>query len=159
MSEAYEVLGPDVARHHKTLRLLAHRRSDADDWLVQSTEFNNFDEQDAVLLFAFLLRAEQCRRGDTYAHFAVELAEEMRGPYRRQLKGCARRVKRVRHRLALPLRVQMLLWRGRHPRLAAAYSVPDEPIISGTQRKLFRRPLEPMSLLRLRIWIARRRAN
>ena len=157
MSEAYEVLGPDVARHHKTLRLIAHRaEGEGEGWLIQSTEFNNFDEQDAILLFAFLVRAEQCRRGDTYAHFAVELAEEMRGPFRRPLRASARRAARVRHRATLPWRVRALLWRGRHPRLAAAYQVPAEPIIAGTQRRYFRRPLEPMLLVRLRIFLARR---
>ena len=106
MSEAYEILGPDLARHHKTLRMLAHRE-DSNDWLVQATEFNNFDEQDAVFLFAFLLRAEQCRRGDTYAHFMVDLAEEMRFSRRRELRQCIRRVKRTRRRFWLPVRVQL----------------------------------------------------
>lgn len=101
MSEAYEMLGPDLARRHKVLRMLAHRE-DSDDWLIQATEFSNFDEQDAVFLFAFLLRAEQCRRGDTYANFMVELAKEMRSSRRDELRACARRVKRIRYRFWLP---------------------------------------------------------
>lgn len=157
VSEAYEVLGPDVARHHKTIRLLAHRRDDAADWLVQATEFNTFDEQDCIFLFAFLLRIEQCRRGDTYGHFVVELAEEMRGGHRRALSAAVYRVKRVRRRIWMPLGVRYLLWRGCHPSVRSAYAVPEEPIIGATKRRLFRRPLEPMFILRLRMWWAQRR--
>lgn len=154
MSEAYDVFGLDVARHHKIIRELAHRGewSKSNNWLIQSTEFNNFDEQDCVYLFAFLIRAEQCRRGDTYAHFIVELAGEMRGEYRSKIRACINRTKRVRRRLYLPLRVSMLFWRGRHPRLASAYLVPEEPIVTGKERRFFRRPFEPITLLRFRIW-------
>lgn len=155
MSEAYDVFGLDVARHHKIIRELAHRGDWAknnDNWLIQSTEFNNFDEQDCVYLFAFLIRAEQCRRGDTYAHFTTELATEMRGEYRSNIRACINRVKRVRHRMYLPVSVNMLFWRGRHPRLASAYLVPEEPLVDASERKLFRRPFEPITILRLRIW-------
>lgn len=154
VSEAYDVLGPDVARHHKTLRMLAHRRGDARDWLIQATEFNMFDEQDCVYLFAFLLRIEQCRRGDTYAHFAVELAEEMRGSDRRALAAAARRAKRVRHRAVLPRGVRALLRQGRRPSVRAAYGIPEVPIVAGSLRYLFRRPLEPIWVLRFRMWWA-----
>lgn len=162
MSEAYDVFGLDVARHHKIIRELAHRGDWAknnDNWLIQSTEFNNFDEQDCVYLFAFLIRAEQCRRGDTYAHFITELATEMRGEYRANIRACINRVKKVRHRMYLPLSVQMLFWRGRHPRLASAYLVPEDPIVDADERKLFRRPFEPISILRLRIWWAVQRGQ
>lgn len=159
ISEAYDVLGPDVARHHKTIRLLAHRENRG-DWFVQATEFNTFDEQDCVYLFAYLIRAEQCRRGDTYGHFVVELAQDLRATRKGELSACIRRVKRVRHRVWLPARVQLLLWRGRHPSVASVYLVPEATIIvSGTERRFFRRPLEPMPLLRLRIWWARRRSG
>lgn len=152
VSEAYDVLGPDVARHHKTLRLLAHRRADTQDWLIQATEFNMFDEQDCVYLFAFLLRAEQCRRGDTHGHFIVELAEEMRGSDKGALAVASRRARRVRRRMVLPRGVRKLFRQGRRPNVRSAYGIPESPIISGTQRLLFRRPLEPLVVLRLRIW-------
>jgi hypothetical protein len=157
VGEAYDVLGPDVARHHKTIRLLANRDESAPPWLVQAAESNTFDEQDCVLLFAFLLRIEQCRRGDTYGHFVAELASEMRGEHKRSLAACVFRVKRVRRRLFLPLGVAYRLWRGRHPSVRSAYAVPDAPIIRGSQRPLFRRTLEPMWVLRLRLWWAQRR--
>lgn len=161
MSEAYDVFGLDVARHHKIIRELAHRGewTKSNNWLLQSTEFNNFDEQDCVYLFAFLIRAEQCRRGDTYGHFTAELAGEMRGEYRSNIRACINRTKRVRHRLYLPIRVSMLFWRGRHPRLASAYLGPEEPIITGTERRLFRRPFEPITLLRFRIWWSTQRGK
>lgn len=53
----------------------------------------------------------------------------------------------------------MLLWRGRHPRLASAYLVPEEPIVSAEERRLFRRPFEPMPLLRLRLWWSTKRGQ
>lgn len=158
ISEAYDVLGPDIARHHKTIRALSHKENES-DWFLQATEFNTFDEHDCVYLFAHLLRAEQCRRGDTYGHFAVELAEEMRGSNRMELRRSIRRAKRVRHRIFLPLRVQMLLYRGRHPRVASAYALPEEPIIPGSKRRLFRRPMEPMNLTRARILLSKRQGG
>lgn len=158
VEEAYEVFGPDVARHYKTVRLIAHRDNER-LWFMQATEFNTFDEQDSVFLLAYLLRIEQCRRGDTYAHFMVNLANEMRQSVRAELKQSIRRVKRTRHRLWLPLAVQALLYRGRHPRVAAAYMVPEEPTISGVERELFRRPLETRWLTRARIWLAYNRTG
>lgn len=159
VGEAYDVLGPDVARHHKTIRLLAHRER-ANLWFEQAIEFNTHDEQDCLYLFAYLIRAEQCRRGDTYGHFVVELAKDLRVIHKGELSACIRRVKRVRHLLWLPDGVQFLLWRGRHPRVGSVYLQTDAPIIiSGSERQLFRRPLEPTPLLRLRIWWARHRSG
>lgn len=37
--------------------------------------------------------------------------------------------------------------------------VPEDPIITAAQRRLFRRPLEPMLMVRVRIWQARWRAG
>lgn len=157
VSEAYDVLGPDVARHYGTLQLLAHR-DNPHSWLEQSTEFNNFDEQDAVFLFAFLLRSEQCRRGDTYPHFISQLARELQVSYRGELDRVIRRLKRVRHRVILPVRVQMLLWRAKHPSLRAVADLPDEWLVPEGELHLFRRPFEGSAALRRRLERARRTA-
>jgi len=154
VQEAYDIFGPDLGRHYKILRFLAHRDDYEFDWVVQSTEFNNFDEQDCVFLFAFLIRAEQCRRGDTYGHLIVELSEEMRGDYRHQLLQCIYRVTRVRHR-PLPSGVCRTLYRGTHPSVASAYCVPNNPQIESSQLKVFRIGFEPLFAVRLRIRLAR----
>jgi len=150
VDEAYDVLGLDVARHHGTVRLLAHREVTA-PWLEQSLEFNNFDEQDTVFLFAFLLRAEQCRRGDTYPHFISQLASSMRTAHWSQLAAVIRRVKRVRHRAFLPVRVQALLWRARQPSLRSVADLPDTALVPKDELYVFRRPCEPAALFARRL--------
>lgn len=158
VGEAYTILGPDVARHHRLIRVLSHREAHGTPFL-QSTEFNTFDEQDLVYLFAVLIRAEQCRRGDTYGHFIVELADEMRGPLGEAVQRCARRISRTRHRLGLPLRVRLLLHRAEHPRIASVFMMPDNPIVGPDKYRLFRAPLEPLKITTARISRARRRAG
>lgn len=74
--EAYALFGPDVARHHEAILWMAHRRSanevlyatagGDEAWrasIDQLPEFNFHDSQDALVVLAFVLRAEQCRRG------------------------------------------------------------------------------------------------
>lgn len=155
MDEAYEVFGPDVARHHLTIRMLAHRRGDIPDWLEQALEFNTFDEHDCVFLFAFLLRAEQCRRGDTYAHFMIDLANEMQGPYRKFLDYSISNVKSTRRKLCLPLHVSLLLWRGRNPSVRTTFGLQDDPLIVGDDVMLLKRWGEPRRCLNWRIRRAR----
>lgn len=151
ISEAYEVFGPDLGRHHRTIRMLAFRRAGLPMWLEQGLEFNTFDEHDCLFLLSIFLRAEQCRRGDTYPHFAVELAKEMRSELHEPIRQSIHRVTRTRRRLALPRGLRVLLRRGRRPRVKAAYGVPTDPIIEDTEKFVFQFPLEPLWLLRLRI--------
>lgn len=155
VSEAYEVFGPDLARHHKIIREVAHRgqwNNRSDFWIAQATEFNMFDEQDVVFIFAFLLRSEQCRRGDTYAHFIVELAKEMRYGHKQHLNACMRRTKRVRGKFLFPRGVRRAFRVGRKPTVRSAFMVPETAIVESSDYYLFRRILEPKNMLKARIW-------
>lgn len=159
--DLYEVLGADVGRHHRLLRTLAHLSggTPCDELFVQATEFNAHERNDRILLVAFLVRAEQCRRGDTYAHFVAELARELRGDWRRPLRACCSRLGVGGSFRRLPRGVKYSLWRAAHPKLSSAYLQPDEPIVGGADRSLFRRWYEPRIVQGLRIRLLREKSQ
>ncbi|MFG6402462.1 hypothetical protein [Microbacterium sp. P04] len=153
--EAYAILGPNIPRHYQALLWLAHRKTvenvehatpgGGESWhssIDQLPEFNTFDQQDALVLLAYLLRAEQCRRGDTYAHFVAQLAGEMKGDWGKAVRRASRRASRARGRLLPRVSVSLQLHLAAHPRKRFAFQFEREPLVPADAKDYFRRPYE-----------------
>lgn len=170
LDEAYSLFGPDVARHYETLLWLSHRRpvrppgvkdpnlSEWEDSVDQLVEFNFYDEQEVLLLLAFLLRGEQCRRGDTYPHFVVDLAKEVRS-MSGLLGVLLTRVSRTRGRKRPVRRLRRALRREAHPRIESAYLRDDDPLIDASDQYLFKPRLRSLKWTRRRIEHVRKGAG
>lgn len=154
IDDAYEVFGADLARHHETVSWMGHRRWGHPGWdaerrhgaLAQIPEWNMFDHQDCLLLLSVIMRAEQCRRRDTYAHFCLELAEQLRDPRKgRDIWQTLRRARRVRGRRlpAWSSSIGRLFWGAARPTLEQLIAHEESPIIKPNQYWLIRkRPFE-----------------
>lgn len=156
IGEAYDVLGSDIARHYKIIRKLSHLHPSG-DWFEQSTESNAFDQSDELFVFAYLLRAEQCWRGDTYGHFVTELSRGLRGEDGKAVDASLRRIYKIRPRRSARRRVLKVLRHGKNPRVPAVFQVPDSPIVDPEDVVLFQRRFEPLWTTNLRIASARAR--
>ncbi|MGQ3382299.1 hypothetical protein [Glutamicibacter sp. TV12E] len=153
LAEAYLLFGPDVARHFKTILWMSSRsrirpkgRRDPEltewqDRVDDLTEFNFYDEQEAVYLFAFLLRAEQCRRGDTYPHFIVDLAQRLNAGEYQKLRTYLARASRNRGRWSAKYRLIRTLRDARRPRVASAFTHSQDPLVGPEEMHLFRRTI------------------
>lgn len=154
IAEAYDVLGSDIARHYKIIRKLSHLHPSGDAF-EQATEFNAFDQSDELFVFAYLLRSEQCWRGDTYGHFVTELSRGLRGEEGKAIDACLRRIYKIRPRRLARRRVLKIVRHGRNPRVPAVFQVPDSPIVTPEDIVLFKRRFEPLWATNLRISSAR----
>lgn len=153
LSEAYLLFGPDVARHFETILWMSSRSpvrpkgprdpelTEWQDTVDGLTEFNFYDEQETVYLFAFLMRAEQCRRGDTYPHFVVDLAQRLNEGEYRKLRSYLGRASRIRGRWWARYRLIRALRGARRPRVASAFTHSMDPIVSPEDMQLFRRTI------------------
>lgn len=162
LDEAYSLFGPDVARHYETLLWLSHRRpvrppgvkdpnlSEWEDSVDQLVEFNFYDEQEVLLLLAFLLRGEQCRRGDTYPHFVVSLAKDVRS-MSGLLSVLLTRVSRTRGRRRPVRRLRAALRRVENPTIESAYLRDDDPLIEAGDQYLFKPRLRSLKWTQRRI--------
>jgi hypothetical protein len=162
LNEAYSLFGPDVARHYETLLWLSHRRpvrppgpknpelTEWEDSVDELVEFNFYDEQEVLFLLAFLLRAEQCRRGDTYPHFIVDLAKEVRARSK-NLDALLARVSRTRGRKFPLRRLRFALRRAAHPTIESAYLLDTVPLIHFDDQYLFRPAFRSLKWTRWKI--------
>lgn len=170
--EAYSLLGPNIPRHYQFLLWLAHRKPVSEvkraspgggaQWsntIDQLPEFNTFDQQDALVLLAYLIRAEQCRRSDTHSHFVSEFAIEMRGAEGRAVRRALARTARVRGRIFPRLSLLRLLHTAAHPRKRSGFQFEREPLVKGDERFLFRRPFESLKGANRRMGQLRREAE
>lgn len=160
--EAYGLFGPDVARHYETFLWLSHRRpvrptgakdpslTEWQDSVDQLVEFNFYDEQDVLLLLGYVLRAEQCRRGDTYPHFVAGLAKEVR-VHSEDLEAALARATRTRGNRRARRRLRATLRLAARPTIESAYSHDSDPLISVEDQHLFRPRLRSMKWTRRRI--------
>lgn len=134
MREAYALFGPDVARQYDTILWMSHRLSAGDvnfanpgggeDWkrsIDQLPEFNFYDSQDSLVVIAFLLRAEQCRRGDTHAWFVSKLATDLTNTWDIPVRNALFRASRARGRLLPRPSLALALHRARHPWKRSGY--------------------------------------
>ena len=156
VSEAYALFGPDVARHYDAILWMAHRRSanevlyaspgGDEAWhasIDQLPEFNFYDSQDALVVLAFVLRAEQCRRGDTHAHFVSWLARDLRGEWSTASKRALWRASRARGRWFPRPSLVNSLHRARYPWKRSGYEFERDAIRSAeVHAPYFRRPYE-----------------
>lgn len=154
--EAYALFGPDVARHYQSILWMAHRlpasevlyaRPGGDDgWrrsIDQLPESNFHDAQDALVVLAFILRAEQCRRGDTHGWFVSSLAEELTGVWNRPSRRALWRASRVRGRWYPRVSLTAILHRARHPWKRSGYQFErDVRTMTVMNSDYFRRPYE-----------------
>ncbi|MFD5823225.1 hypothetical protein [Nesterenkonia xinjiangensis] len=177
--DAYDLLGPDAARHYASIIWLANRerrgsaqvsaqvqgyagdffsiphRSAAEMNRRQIIEFNMFDRQDCIIALGVTLRAEQCRRGDTYAHLRLSFSREMRETEDGQdlIDSFVRAVSGRRHWMALmPSGLQRLAFYvlplGRLVRSAIMATEQQlhrhdpDPIINDADRSLIRRSMK-----------------
>ncbi|MBZ4486541.1 hypothetical protein LQ938_06825 [Microbacterium sp. cx-55] len=147
MREAYALLGPDVARHYATVLWVSHRKLARPNgpgsfgWsgAVDSvTEFNFYDEQDVLYVLAYLMRAEQCRRGDTYPHFVIGLAKELRSGEDVKLRIVLGRASRARGRWAPRTELRRLLRRAVRPTIDAVFARDPDPIVEQSDYVLIR---------------------
>ena len=160
LDEAYALFGPDVARHYETLLWLSHKRSDTDAapvpdkwraWIDGLVEFNFYDQQEVLYLLAYLMRAEQCRRGDTYPHFVVDLAKEMREGEMGRLETLLTRTGKNRGRRHPPRRLRVVLQQAGRPSIESGYLRDPDPIIDVTDHALFRPRFRTVGWTRRRI--------
>lgn len=149
LEDAYMLFGPDVARHYNSILWLSHRRIASAggglSWrneIDQFTEFNFYDEQDGVVALAFLLRATQCNRADTYPHLIIECAKELINGGYEEARAALTRYSRKRRRAGWPRRrLVRVLRRARYPRPEVLFTYGLHPIISAEEMKLVRRPI------------------
>ncbi len=154
--EAYSLLGPNIPRHYQFLLWLAHRKPVSEvkraspgggaQWsntIDQLPEFNTFDQQDALVLLAYLLRAEQCRRSDTIAILSPNCNRNARSR-RQAVRRALARTARVRGRIFPRLSLLRLLHTAAHPRKRSGFQFEREPLVKGDERFLFRRPFESL---------------
>lgn len=149
-AEAYDIFGADVARHYRFIITLSHRQPTG-KLFEQATEFNTFDQSDCLYVFAFLLRAEQARRGDTYGHFIVELARSLRGLEGRAVDSSLHRLYLTRKKRNASRSIRRLFNVAKTPRVESVFLVPIEPIVDPADHVLFRRRFEPQSRTERRI--------
>lgn len=156
--EAYALFGPDVARHYQSILWMAHRLPAAQvlyaspgggsDWqssIDQLPESNFHDAQDALVVLAFVLRAEQCRRGDTHAWFISYLAKDLRGAWDRPTRRALWRASRARGRWYPRISLAAALHRARYPWKRSGYQFETiAPQIEALEARHFRRPYESM---------------
>jgi hypothetical protein len=146
LDEAYALFGPDVARHWEMLRWLSHKSPSAApratqdvwrSWLDQLVEFNYYDEQEVLYVFAYLMRAEQGRRGDTYPHFVVGLAQSLRAGELWRLEAMLERTSRNRGRHPASS-LKAVLRGAARPSIDSGYLRDPNPLINPSDRALFR---------------------
>lgn len=162
IAEAYELFGPDAARHYIAIMWLARRpEATPSQWGIlsgsdstqrtspdphdQIPEFNTYDRQDCLVLLAICLRAEQCRRGDTYPHFRLQLAHALRcGSTAPHIYTAIKRAHRVRSKRPFwSTRIFRLLRRVARPSLKQLRTHDPKPIIDPAYANLVRRrPLQ-----------------
>ena len=154
--EAYALFGPDVARHYQTILWMAHRLPSSDvlfadpggdaNWkgsIDQLPEFNFYDSQDALVVFAHVLRAEQCRRGDTHPWFVSDLARDLRGAWDRPVRRALSRATRARGRWYPRISLTLSLHRARHPWKRSAYQFEHADLQNSfIDKTYFKRPYE-----------------
>src|SRR5690625_342406 len=161
VADAYGVFGSNTARHYAEILWLTHNphwlptdwdgSEGAARWTDlgeegnlfrdQVPEFNTYDQHDCIFVLAMALRAEQCRRGDTYAHFSLQLAGALRQErVGEELKRSLRRATRVRRpNIFGSLRLRWLFHFSARPRLSALFSHDRDPIIDHERIPLVRR--------------------
>lgn len=163
--EAYALLGNSIARHYEILLWLARQKPLREiphvplgaggvwgDNIDSMREENTHDQHDAIIALAYLMRAEQCRRGDTYAHFVVELAEAMRQQEGRVARLAAHRTARNRGRLFPRWEITYRLHRAAFPWKRSAFEYERTEAIVGEEKWfLFRRPYETVGMTARRI--------
>jgi hypothetical protein len=155
LREAYALFGPHVARHYGALIWMSHRMTIADvpsarpggdvEWgrsIDSLPERNMFDSQDSLVVLGFLLRAEQCRRGDTHAHFVAMLATQLRGGWGRNVRRALYRASRSRGRWWPRVRLLAAIHRAEHPWKRSAYQFERTTYINPGDRAVFARPWE-----------------
>jgi hypothetical protein len=154
--EAYALFGPDVARHFKVILWMAHRL-DADaavpaggprpskNWLgqmIQLTEYSTHDQHDALVVIGFVLRAEQCRRGDLHSYHVADLADDLRGQWGPSLKNELRRASHARGRHVSRLSLRLAVHRSTHPWKRSAFEFEGDGTVRAPRWHLFQRPYE-----------------
>jgi hypothetical protein len=156
LREAYALFGPDVARHYQTILWMSHRKpsakvpfaspGDGKEWqqsIDQLPEFNFYDSQDALVVLAFLLRAEQCRRGDTHGWFVSDLATELRGSWNVPVRDALSRASHARGRWFPRASLRLSLHRARHPWKRSGYQFEREALgMPEMNAEHFQRPYE-----------------
>ena len=156
IGEAYALFGPEVARHYQTILWMADRLESSEilfaspgggkDWqqsIDQLRKSNFHDSQDALVVLAFILRAEQCRRGDTHPWFVSSLVEDLRGRWDQPTRRALLRASRARKRLFPRVSLVTCLHRARYPFKRSGYEFEKQAqSISELQPEHFRRPYE-----------------
>ncbi len=153
--EAYSLLGPNIPRHYSffsgspsqaSIRGQTGESRGGSQWsntIDQLPEFNTFDQQDALVLLAYLLRAEQCRRSDTYSHLSPICNRNARS--RRQggaASSCSNSTSPGAD-LSTPVAIAASPHR-RPPAQTLGFQFEREPLVKGDERFLFRRPFESL---------------
>jgi hypothetical protein len=128
ITDAYLLLGPDVARHWRLLYWLAGREPvrgeatpiTASNWeltIDQVVESHFYNEQAAIVFLAEILIAESSHRGDTYPHLVLEHARRTSDPvFRRRQRADLDALTRV-------LGKRRSLWPAAPPALGAPTAV------------------------------------
>lgn len=155
LREAYALLGPYVGRHYGALLWISHRLpidkvpfanpGGDEGWrssLDQLPEFNMYDYQDSLVVLAFVLRAEQCRRGDTHAHFVPALALQLHDGWGTSVRRALHRSSRSRGRWWPRASLRRAIHRAEHPWKRSAFEFEKHAIVKAHQVPLFQRPYE-----------------
>ena len=154
LGEAYALFGPEVARHFDTIVWMSGRKTVSEvlyapggqsqqwlNWIDSLRESNFHDHHDTLLVLAYALRAEQCRRADTYAHFVASLAHAMRTDAGSLVRRALWRSSRVRRRLWPRPSLLWSMHRAQYPLKRSAFSF-DGIYLQPHDYPVFRRPYE-----------------
>ncbi|GAB3631880.1 hypothetical protein GCM10027421_12330 [Microbacterium shaanxiense] len=156
LREAYALFGPDLARFYHVILWMSHRKEGATvlfvpratgDDVDHLTEFGFYDSQDALVVLGFLLRAEQCRRGDLHPWFVTDLATELTGEWNKPVRAAVRRASRSRGRFYPRPSLLLSLHRARHPWKRSGYQFEKGAYDLSPKvmpKRAFRRPWETM---------------